>query len=153
MAGEEKNGRSAKTYERKFRHDGFTDEKRERFLNALASSGNVRKAAAAAGIDNSNAYRARDREPDFAERWDGALNAGYSRLEQLLLEKAGAGGEDVSAFDPALALELLRLRDARGKSRTSGGGARPQRIPVPELKEILLQKLEILNKRLSKRNG
>ncbi|PIW54938.1 MAG: hypothetical protein COW16_08485 [Sphingomonadales bacterium CG12_big_fil_rev_8_21_14_0_65_65_10] len=45
----------------------------EPFLAALARWGNIGRAAKAAGITKSPAYRIRKRDPEFARRWDAAL--------------------------------------------------------------------------------
>lgn len=52
----------------------------EPFLAALERWGNVGRAAKAAGITKSPAYRIRKRDPEFARRWDAALKeAGAAR--------------------------------------------------------------------------
>ena len=51
----------------------FDAPARARFLDALATSGNVRASAARVGVSRETAYRARRRYPDFAQLWDAAL--------------------------------------------------------------------------------
>jgi hypothetical protein len=72
------------------RHDGWTDERRTVFLEALAQHGVVRSAAAAAGMDASSAYRVRRRagEEDFARAWDEAINSGFAQLQDIAMERA-----------------------------------------------------------------
>jgi hypothetical protein len=57
------------------RRDGWTPERQLRFLDALAFSRSVTKAAAAAGMSREGAYRLRSRlgEGLFARLWDRAL--------------------------------------------------------------------------------
>lgn len=55
------------------RHDGWTPERRIKFLDHLASRGNVRAACAHAGMSAEAAYRLRRREAAFARAWAAAL--------------------------------------------------------------------------------
>ena len=56
----------------KTRSDGWTAERQLRFLDALASSRSVLKAAAFAGMSRESAYRLRERKDGalFAALWD-----------------------------------------------------------------------------------
>jgi molybdenum-dependent DNA-binding transcriptional regulator ModE len=66
-----------------FRSDGWTAERQLRFLEALAHTGNVRKAAASAGMSREGAYRLRERSGSalFAALWDLALAPQSHRAE------------------------------------------------------------------------
>ena len=55
------------------------------FLAALVETSNITKAAAAAGITPSRAYRVRQDDPEFRALWMGALAEGYHNLEMELL--------------------------------------------------------------------
>ena len=58
------------------RHDGWTVERQKAFIEMLARTRNVSRAAAAAGMSREGAYRFR-RRPDgamFASTWDWALS-------------------------------------------------------------------------------
>jgi hypothetical protein len=59
----------------KTRRDGWTPDRQLRFLDALASSRSVGKAAAFAGMSREGAYRLRNRAEGtlFALLWDRAL--------------------------------------------------------------------------------
>jgi len=60
---------------RRIRRDGWTAERQLHFLDALAASGSVRKAAASAGMSRESAYRLRERKDGalFAALWDRAF--------------------------------------------------------------------------------
>jgi hypothetical protein len=60
---------------RKIRRDGWTAERQLRFLDALARTRSVTKAAAAAGMSRESAYRLRGRRDGalFAAAWNRAL--------------------------------------------------------------------------------
>lgn len=55
------------------------------FLAALVETSNITKAAEAAGITPSRAYRVRQDDPEFRAQWMGALAEGYYNLEMELL--------------------------------------------------------------------
>ena len=55
------------------RHDGWTPERRARFLDHLAANGDVRAACGRAGMSREAAYRLRRRDAMFARAWDAAL--------------------------------------------------------------------------------
>jgi hypothetical protein len=59
----------------KTRRDGWTAQRQLRFLDALARTGSVTKAARAAGMSRESAYRLRARKDGalFAAAWDRAL--------------------------------------------------------------------------------
>ena len=65
------------------RADGWTATRQLRFLDVLARTRSVTRAAAAAGIGRESAYRLRNRDPDglFAALWDLALAAPPPRSE------------------------------------------------------------------------
>jgi hypothetical protein len=60
---------------RRIRRDGWTPERQLRFLDALASTRSVARAAAAAGMSREGAYRLRNRSDGtlLAILWDRAL--------------------------------------------------------------------------------
>ena len=105
------------------RHDGWTVDRQTRFLTALAASGCVREACAAAGMSYGSAYKLRSRPSATAFRmaWDAALDCAMSRLESAALSRAIDGvprpifhkGEQVGEWryhDERLAMFLLRYR-------------------------------------------
>lgn len=53
----------------------------KKFLDALADTCNVSAAAKAAGIRRSTAYEFRKNNPDFAAKWDEALEKATDELE------------------------------------------------------------------------
>lgn len=59
----------------RFRRDGWTPARQLRFLDALARTRSVTRAAAAAGMSRESAYRLRSRPSSglFAAAWDRAL--------------------------------------------------------------------------------
>ncbi len=81
------------------------------FLETLAATCNVRRAAAAAGFSTVIAYRRRLQHVGFAERWAAALDTGYARLELAVVEAANdtlSGGD----FDPDRPIPRMTIKEA-----------------------------------------
>jgi hypothetical protein len=105
------------------RHDGWTAERQEAFLKALASCGCIREACATVGMSHVSAYRLRARPSAIAFRkaWDAALDCAMHRLEEAAVSRALNGvprpvfykGEQVGEWrhhDERLTMFLLRYR-------------------------------------------
>lgn len=67
---------------------------RERFLTALARTGNVSQAAHYARINRDTAYAWRDAEPAFAAAWQDALDQAGEFLEHVAWRRAVRGVEE-----------------------------------------------------------
>lgn len=65
---------------------------KDRFLDHLAATCNVKDAAATIGVHQSSVYFLRRRDADFAAAWSEALAMGYEMLETQLVGHALAGG-------------------------------------------------------------
>ncbi len=97
---------------------------RIRFLDCLATTGNVRSAAARVGVSRETAYRARRRDGKFSDLWDAALIHARHAAEAELATRALDGvpvpvyarGEHVATWhrqDTRLLLAHLGRLDAR----------------------------------------
>lgn len=78
---------------RKYRHDGCTPERQRAFIEALADTGSVRRAAAMVNMAQTNCYTLR-RAPGaegFRRAWDIALDFGLKRMKDLAFERAIEG--------------------------------------------------------------
>jgi hypothetical protein len=69
----------------KIRRDGWTQERRQRFLGVLAAGIDVRRACAHVGLSRRAAYNLRRREPAFARAWDEALRSARRADEEAFL--------------------------------------------------------------------
>lgn len=67
----------------------LTEAGRERFLYGLALSGNIRFAAASAGIAHSSILYRRRTDPAFGREIEAALDAALATLEMRLIEATG----------------------------------------------------------------
>lgn len=107
-----------------YRGAGWTPDRQDEFIAALAECGCVEHAARAAGMSASAAYRLRAR-PDaqsFRAAWDHAIEFAVQRLADATLSRAIHGtarpvfykGEQIGErryYDERLAMFILRLRD------------------------------------------
>jgi len=106
------------------RHNGWTPERQVAFIEALAESACVTRAAEAAGLSATAAYNLRRRPEAQAFRlaWDAALDFGVRRLADAALSRAVHGvarpvfyqGEQIGErryYDERLTQFILRLRD------------------------------------------
>lgn len=103
------------------RHDGWTPERRARFLVALEATGSVRAAVATAGMGRASAYRLRDRPGTFGRRWDMALARWHTRTINdhwakatralRLLDKGDDGDRRVRGVAPRKSDEGDRSRE------------------------------------------
>ena len=100
----------------------LTPERRETFLENLATNGNVRLAARAASVSAQTVYRARQSDEDFAREWTKALIAARTHVEAVLADRAMNGVEEVviahgeevarrTRYDGRLLLALLGRLD------------------------------------------
>jgi hypothetical protein len=70
-----------------------TPERIDLFLDALANGLSVYRATRAAGITRITAYKWRDNDEEFAERWAIAVEEGTDRLEDEAMRRAMDGVE------------------------------------------------------------
>lgn len=81
------------------RHDGWTPERQQRFIEALADTGSVKAAAHAVNMTPEGAYLLR-RHPEageFRKAWEAALALGVQQLEDVALHRA-LHGTDVPVY-------------------------------------------------------
>ncbi len=72
----------------------WTKAAEEKFLIELTTSGNVSRAAKAAGFTKATAYKQRMKDRHFTAAWDAAIETGKARVQGYLVEAA------TRAFDP-----------------------------------------------------
>lgn len=91
------------------------------FLEALAHGFSVTKASTLSGMARRTAYNHRKSEPNFAELWDEAIEAGTDHVEDEALRRAVEGTEDpvfyqgeqvgiVTRYSDSLLVMLLKAR-------------------------------------------
>lgn len=88
MANHEAQGRPSKR----------TPEKRAKFLEAIADGKSVTSACEIAGFARFVAYDWRKVDPEFAQAWDDAVEAGTDKLEDAAIQRAKNGSDVLTIF-------------------------------------------------------
>lgn len=93
------------------------------FLETLAETTNVTKAAAESGATPSYAYKVRRENAEFRQKWSAALLEGYEHLEMETLHRLRFGThESDRKFDIPNALRLLVAhRESAARERAQRG--------------------------------
>ena len=123
---------------------------REAFIEALARTSNVTKAAKEAGIEPGQAYRERREKPQFYQRWQDALCEGYDHLELEVLRRLREGDfvtDDGNKYDFASALRVLAAhRDSVAKVR-----AQRSNTSVADIRASIDRKVDEIRQRVAAR--
>lgn len=102
------------------------------FLNTLADTANVSKAAAAINVARSSVYLWKEQDADFAKEWERALEIGVAALEDEAHRRAFDGCEEpvyylgqkidtLKRYSDTLAIFLLKAhRPERYRERFEG---------------------------------
>ena len=151
-------GNNRRVQVRAERKDGFTEAKKQIFLDTLSGCATVKRAAAAAGVTPETVNYHRRRNPVFARQCAEALDVAYDNLEAQKVADAAAAayvpGPDAAdapgpeSVDHGLALQLLGLRKRPIGHRTGRAGYEPKRASEKELNEAILAQLDVLGRRL-----
>ncbi|WP_260599244.1 hypothetical protein [Sphingomonas endolithica] len=131
----------------------WNDAAEAAFFDHLAASCNVTAAAEAVGFSTPTVYRLRQTRPEFAARWQAALEQGYARLELALLKAAVDTIDDVP-FDverptPKMtvdqAMNVLRAhRNSVVDNGRGGPGKTARRRSLDEVRASILSKVEAI---------
>lgn len=133
----------------------WSKAKEEVYVNTLAETCNFTRAAEAAGVSTSSAWRRRKTDAAFRASCREAVAAGYQRLELALLDRALNGSEKivtrkdgseerVREYPNAVALTLLRLhRETAAEVENE-----PEHTDIEEVRERLFSKLQRLRTRI-----
>jgi hypothetical protein len=130
------------------------------FLAYFRASGNVRLSARAAGFSAKAAHERRARSARFARDWQEAAEEAEIRLEWRLVAEANgtaqiaahrdadafiAAAEEAAekAFDPYLAMWLLKRRDGR---RDGSWRQRPRPMSFEEASAVILRRIEAIER-------
>lgn len=88
-----------------------TAEKKEDFLTALASCGNVTEACRIADVSRNAMYMWKNEEPDFAEQWKVYLAAGAELLEDEAIRRAREGYDEPVFHQGAIVGKVRKYSD------------------------------------------
>lgn len=150
------------------RHDGWTVERQNAFIDVMGRTGCVRDACRVTGISSTSAYNHRQRDAEFDERWQRALRRAKTPLGEVAWKRAVEGekqdvwyhgkivGQRVKHANDVL--RLLIQRDTNGAGRDAAGrfapanigaGTVPEALPDPEQpRDTLDEKLKRISDRI-----
>ena len=81
------------------RHDGWTEDRQRRFIEALADTGSVAAACKAVNMSTVGAYHLRRQRgaESFRQAWQAAIDLGVQRIEDVAMDRA-LNGVDVPVY-------------------------------------------------------
>ncbi|MBC2778327.1 hypothetical protein [Parasphingopyxis marina] len=143
---------------RAVRHDGWTEKRREIFLETLAATCNITAAAAEAGKTAKTARDLRKRDPAFRQAWDEAIAIAYERLELVMLDRAINGTQKpivrgdkevatMTHYSDAAGLRLLQAHRETALRHRDGDG---RACDPEEAFEELKRRLDEMHRRLKR---
>ena len=141
---------------KKKRHDGWSPEKQRRFIEVLADTGNVTRAARAVGMSRDSCYTLR-RSPgaeNFDRAWDAAIAAASRQLVDVAFERAIDGVEEPvfskegqriasrTRYNDRLLMFLMRAHAPAvyrhaNRDQRDGDEALPVPVPAPAVADVL----------------
>jgi hypothetical protein len=86
-----------------------------KFLEVLATTGNVSRAAELAGVPRRTAYDQRERDPEFAQKWDEALQVSYDAIEHAVRNRAVEGWEEPVFYQGEIVGYVRRYNDENAR--------------------------------------
>jgi hypothetical protein len=97
---------------RRYRHDGWTPARQKAFIEALADTGCVERAARMTNMSSENAYvlRRSAGADEFRRAWEAALDFGLKRMKDIAFERA-IEGQLVPVFVAGKLLGFRRKRN------------------------------------------
>jgi hypothetical protein len=138
----------------------WTAEKRRLFLEALAETCCVTRAAEAADMARSHCYALKLRDPLFAAQWEEAIAVGYAQVEErLILDAMGRGlpggpagaGATMDKYEREQALNLLKWHREEAVIRPRRRGGPPLALAAEdETDSAILKKLASVRRRLGR---
>ena len=115
--------------------------KKEKFLRLVEDLGNITLAAQGAGVGRRTVYGWRAKDPDFASRWDAALEIGGEALEDEARRRAMESSDTLLIF-MLKALKPERYNRAPIQTPQQGGSAEDLAAAIMELAGAVIRERE-----------
>ncbi len=125
---------------------------RKRFLETLAITSNVTRAAEVAKVSLGRAYDARRAEPTFVRAWQAAIADGYLNLEMEMIRRLRDGDlmtANGDKFDFANAIRLL----GANRSGPAGGASEVRDVSTAEVRASIDRKIEDIRRRIERQRA
>lgn len=138
----------------------WTEAKKAIFLETLAETCCVQRAADAADMKRAHCYALKLRDPEFAGQWQEAIAIGYAQVEERLIRDAMGGPEDdgdgaaaggrMDKYEREQALNLLKYHREEAVIRPGRGGPAGKCAAQDETDSAILARLASVRKRLGR---
>ena len=161
MAQGEDDRRMRRVQRREDRRDGWTEEKKNRFIETLEATCNIAAALRVVEMSRGGLAKLRARDGAFRARMADARRRAYLDLEFFALEKIMSGTvktvtkadgavETVHEFPLGQALQLLRLHSDVAESAGAEEAAEASEAQRLEVVERLMRKMRTLRARMDR---
>jgi len=98
----------------------FTPEKRDRFIEVIAETANVTRAAEAIGVSRMRLYHLRKADEEFKKAWDDAVEIGVAALEDEATRRAVEGWEEPVFYQGQMTGTVRKFSDTLLMFRMKG---------------------------------
>lgn len=126
---------------------------RKPFLETLAATSSLARAAEAARITPTRAHEARRTDPEFARAWQAAIAESYLNLELEVIRRMREGDlktADGDKFDFANAIRLIAAhRDSAGRSGQSEG----HNVSIADVRASIDRRIEDIRRRVARQRA
>ncbi len=126
---------------------------RKPFLETLAATSSLARAAEAARITPARAHEARRTDPEFARAWQAAIAESYLNLELEVIRRMREGDlktPDGDKFDFANAIRLIAAhRDHAGRA----GQGEVRNVSIAEVRASIERKIEEAERQVARRKA
>ncbi len=126
---------------------------RKRFLETLAATSDVVRAAEVAKVTPWRAHQARRADPDFARAWQAAIADGYLNLEMEVIRRLREGDLTTAngdRFDFANAIRLIAAQRG-GSGRV--GESEVHNVSIAEVRASIDRKVEEIRRRVARQKA
>lgn len=126
---------------------------RKHFVETLAATSSIERAAVAARVTIARAQEARRTDPDFARAWQTAIADGYLNLELEVIRRLRDGDlmtANGDKFDFANAIRLLAAhRDGAGRGQQN----QVRDVSAAEVRASIDRKIEDIRRRVARQKA
>lgn len=126
---------------------------RKRFLETLAATSNLARAAEAARVTPARAHETRRADAKFASAWQAAVAESYLNLELEVIRRLREGDLKTPGgdkFDFANAIRLIAAhRDSAGRS----GQSQVRNVSTAEVRASIDRKIEEIRQRMERQDA
>jgi hypothetical protein len=126
---------------------------RKHFLEALAATSNIERAAAAARVTVARAQQTRRTDPDFAQAWQAAVADSYLNLELEVIRRLREGDLMTANGDKFDFANAIRLLAAHRDGAARGQQSQVRDVSAAEVRASIDRKIEDIRRRVARQKA